>query len=193
MQPCPNDCGYPLGGDIWILVLPDSYDFPSQHFQAPVCIEITPAIGLDLVPPEFDIALGPGAVIGATVPETAIHEDGHARSGEGDIGSAPGMINDWLIYPVTKSHSVQSPPNLHFRSGIALPSSGHTTTGRFGRWSRRLGSIQIPIIWHSLADQAPFFDSSIGCRPRSNVAGYFARWHVLTSRVRHCLSFSLWD
>ncbi|WP_419594089.1 hypothetical protein, partial [Thiolapillus sp.] len=67
-------------------------------------------------------------------------------------------------------------------------------------------SLRSPWLAADVSQIHPLFDScsrarttaairsaSIGCRPRSNVAGYFARWHVPTSLVRHYLSFSLWD
>ena len=53
-------------------------DFRSHRFRTPPIQKLTGPVGRNVTPEELERLL----------------EDGHTRSGEGDVGSAPGMIND---------------------------------------------------------------------------------------------------
>lgn len=76
---------YAIGRLSGRLVLPDSHHRPARLGQATVSISIPSTIGLDLVPPEFGVVLGPGPVQRASMPETAVDEDGKALAGEDDV------------------------------------------------------------------------------------------------------------
>jgi hypothetical protein len=58
----------------------------SQKCHVLFCITLT--ILLQFLRPPFAIILWDSAMIGATVPETAVHEDGHLDSAQHNVGRA---------------------------------------------------------------------------------------------------------
>jgi len=68
------------------LVLPDSKHDPTRATESLEVTTIPPAIGLDLIPPEFGQCLLPRG-IAIPVPEVSVYEDDDLRAREDDVGS----------------------------------------------------------------------------------------------------------
>jgi len=69
-------------------MFPNSQDRPSGGGQCAFVFEITSAGGLQLAGPPLGVGLGEGGVLGAPVPKAAVHEHGHTRAREDDVGLA---------------------------------------------------------------------------------------------------------
>jgi hypothetical protein len=75
-----------------ILVFPDPYDLPSDFLQPSVRVSIASLIGFDLVTPKGNVTLRRGSMLGASMPEATVHENGNLSPCEGDIGSSSRLI-----------------------------------------------------------------------------------------------------
>lgn len=77
-----------LGG---VFVFPDPNRLPAKSVQSLIGIGIPGSIGFDLIPPEIGVALRPGSMLGATVPEASIYKHSQPCSGEYNVGRASGL------------------------------------------------------------------------------------------------------
>lgn len=69
-------------------------------------------------------------MLGARVPEAAIDEDGHLRSGEHDVGR-PSQLREWLyVNPVAKAKVVQPVSKAPLRLCVAGCLKAHPFAGR---------------------------------------------------------------
>jgi hypothetical protein len=59
-------------------MFPYAYHRPAIFFETAICVSIPANVGLDFFTPPIRIILGPGSVFGATMPKTAIEEDGNS-------------------------------------------------------------------------------------------------------------------
>lgn len=71
------------------------------------------------------------------MPETAVNEDGHAPSGEHDVGLDKSAFNsDAMVFSKPVPEAVKGRPKRHFRLGVTTPDGGHVP----GAARRRLKS-----------------------------------------------------
>jgi hypothetical protein len=74
-----------------------------------VCVEIPPAVAVDLCRPVPIVDfMAPAPVVRATVPETAINEDGHTRWPENNVRFAPQPGQRRLMKAVAQPQCMQS-------------------------------------------------------------------------------------
>jgi hypothetical protein len=90
--PASNDVYDAFGRFVGTLMRPDANDTPTRGTQASIGIRVSGAVGLDFVTPKLRVALWPGGVLRATVPEAAIDEDGDSGAGKNDIGDPPRLV-----------------------------------------------------------------------------------------------------
>src|SRR5437870_2878448 len=77
-------CDRTRGGDR-ILVLPHPHHQPACLRETSRGVAVAPSILVDLLPPPARVRLRPAGVLGASVPETAVHEDGDPRGSEDNV------------------------------------------------------------------------------------------------------------
>ena len=87
-------------------MLPDSYDGPVGCSQMVVGVTVAALVRLDLLPPPDGVLLGPGAVLGAPMPEASVHENSDARTREGDVG-LPAKPGERVVDAEAKSLAVE--------------------------------------------------------------------------------------
>jgi hypothetical protein len=71
-------------------------------------------------------------MLGATVPEAPIYENGDPFAAEDDIGPAPERRDRRPVKAVTETEGVQRPPQGHFRPRALTPLGAHAQAHRFG-------------------------------------------------------------
>jgi hypothetical protein len=94
---------------------------PAYGFKPVRCVSIPCFVTHDLrrpVPAVYDV-ISP-SMLGATVPEAAIYEDGDPVPGEGDVYSPSGARNSRQVNTITKPAAVQLSPQRHFGTCVAL-------------------------------------------------------------------------
>jgi hypothetical protein len=91
LQPAPtsNDIFDAFGRFAGALMRPYANDTPTRSTEASIGVRISGAIGFDFITPKLRVALRPGGVLRAPMPETAIDEDGDSDTGKHDVGDAP--------------------------------------------------------------------------------------------------------
>src|SRR5262245_10358068 len=93
------------GRGLGIVVSPDANYQPSTGYQTGIGIGVSSSIRLDLLPPPLGVGLRPRSVLRAAVPETAVHENRHARGGEHKIPTAA-ETRERRVHTETKPESV---------------------------------------------------------------------------------------
>jgi hypothetical protein len=108
---------------------PESEYRPADGAKPFIRVRITLLVRLDLLPPELCVPFRPRGVLGATMPEAAIDEDGYLSPGKGDICDATGASQNLVVDPVAKTDSIHFLPQCHFRIRPLLPHLCHAATG----------------------------------------------------------------
>lgn len=93
--------GDPLGGLIWILMLPDPDNGPSRGLQPIIGVTITATIGLDLIAPILSIVFRPATMFWTAMPEATIHKHGQTRSCKDHVGGPAWSIQDHMVDAIT--------------------------------------------------------------------------------------------
>ena len=147
------------------LVLPDPDHVPAGRGQRgvgrPVTLDVAAQLGL----PVPDVARGPGAVLGAGMPEAAVDEDRDAPGRERDIGPdslAVGQIKP-VVLPEPVPLAVQGPAQRQFGLGVGAPVGPHV--GRAPLTGR------VRVLGHAPQGRAPPA-SRTPLRSRSGDAGW---------------------
>jgi hypothetical protein len=120
-------------------MFPDPYGQPTFRDQASICVAIATLSRLDLLPPPSSILLRPCPVIGATVPEAAVHEYSHARCPEDQICATPQPVDWRLVEAEAKAASMQSRSERNLRSSMTLAGRLHSPSGCGRRCRRNIG------------------------------------------------------
>lgn len=88
-------------------MLPHPEHGPAQRLQALIRVPIACLVGLELPPPPLAVASGLNSVLGASVPEAAVDEDGKAPACEDDVGASPGQARDRVVDAEAAASAVQ--------------------------------------------------------------------------------------
>ena len=124
-----DDVGRMLG----IFMFPEPQNGPPEFAKSQIRVGVAKTIGLDLLSPEFGVALWPCRVVRAPMPETSVHEDGDSLSREYDICDTAWLRQHPKIDPVAQASTKQLPTYRDFRSGARLSNVRHPKAGCFGR------------------------------------------------------------
>lgn len=87
-------------------MLPDAYDSPALVHKLLVLSSVPRDVRVKLGRPPWPVVLRLGPVLGATMPEAAIHEDRQTNPGEDDVRSAD---NSRVVRPKPEPPTVQLP------------------------------------------------------------------------------------
>ena len=83
---------------------------------------ITLAVTRDLRLPIIAVVLGRCPVFRASVPETAVDEDGYLLSRKGDVDAyRPVRYSHWVVDPEAEAVGMQEASHGDFRAGVAPP------------------------------------------------------------------------
>lgn len=88
-------------------MLPDADHSPSGSSEPRVGILVAALVRLDLLTPPVGVGLGPGSMVGAPVPVTAVAEDSDLRPREDDVRPPTESWERWVVDAVAKSAAVQ--------------------------------------------------------------------------------------
>jgi len=116
-----------------VFMFPEPKNGPPELAKSQVRIDVTTTIGLDLLSPEFGVALRPCGVVWAPVPETAVHENGDPLPRECHICDTAWLRQHLKIFPVAQASTKQLPTYRDFRSGACLSDVRHPKVGCIGR------------------------------------------------------------
>jgi hypothetical protein len=98
-----------------------------------VGVLVAAAVAGDLVRPVPTVDIVTAlTVLGATVPEAPIYEDGDPLAAENDIGPAPQRRYGRPVKAVTETERVQRPPQSHLRARAFSSLGAHAQAHRFG-------------------------------------------------------------
>lgn len=117
---------YAVGGLHRILVLPYPDHVPAFRRQALVGVSIAKPIRFDLLAPEVGVVGGPGCMLRAAMPETAIHEHHELRWTEDDVGASATNALHRAIDAEPKSASVQQASQDDLRLGVPAARARHS-------------------------------------------------------------------
>ena len=133
LRPVPQGRCYARGSFVGILVLPDPDDGPPQSGQAFIRVAVPTHVCLKLGSPPFGVALRPGSVDRAPVPEATIHKHGDTLLREDHVGRPRGPRQQPTLQSEAQSHAVQGraerPLGIVVSSARALHAVGHTVVG----------------------------------------------------------------
>jgi hypothetical protein len=107
-------------------VLPHTFDVPPSRNHAAIRIDITSAIGFELVRPPSSIRLGKSAVKWAAVPETSIDEYSDLAAWEYDVGATSDTRYNWYVHAKSKPARMEISTQSHFRVRISLTCRSHS-------------------------------------------------------------------
>lgn len=94
------------GGLHGVLVFPHSNYLPTLVSEKSIRVFVTILIPLELPVPPLSIRGRSCAVLGTSVPETAVDEDGDARSRECDVDLAATVTGNGKLHAITHSGCV---------------------------------------------------------------------------------------
>ena len=98
---------YVVGGFVGGFVFPDADWGPAGCSQAGVGVGVAGPVAGDLGLPVLGVAAGLGAVLGAAVPEAAVHEDRYLQAGEHHVGLAAHLWQRAAVHEVAQATPVQ--------------------------------------------------------------------------------------
>jgi hypothetical protein len=98
-------------------MFPDANDVPARRNEPARGVEIARLVALKLGSPVSRVGLGEVSMQRATVPEASIHEDGHARACEDDVGAA--TPEERSVHAEPKPASMKSGSQLNFGLRVA--------------------------------------------------------------------------
>jgi hypothetical protein len=103
----------PLGGFVWVLVLPYMDGLPAGRRKCSVGLSIALDVPRELGLPVLPVCCGHVGVLGTAVPEAAIDEYGDAGAREGDVdpNRLPTRDPNWIVASVPRSCAVQRRAN----------------------------------------------------------------------------------
>ncbi len=135
----PHD---PRGSERGILVFPHPNDFPPGALEPPIRVAVPLDVPCDLggPVPAVDV-VQTLAVVGASVPEAAVHEDGHPSPGEHEVGPPIEVGQRPDIDSVPGPAAVQQPTEAKLWAGTDAPHCLHPSSNRFG-CRKRLARVQ---------------------------------------------------
>ena len=110
--------GDPRRGIVGVLVLPYAQYRPSGIVQAAGRVLVAPAGRADLVAPPLTVCPGPGHVVGASVPEAAVHEHRQPETRKHDVGSSRNRPHGADVDAVPVAEGVQPAADGHLRRGV---------------------------------------------------------------------------
>ena len=90
-----------------VLMLPDPEHGPPEFDEMRVGFSVTLHVASELGGPPGGVGLGCGLVLGATVPEAAVHEHGELLPGEQDVCASARESRQHRIHPVAQTPRVQ--------------------------------------------------------------------------------------
>lgn len=106
-----------------ILVLPDPDHRPPERCHMGVRLTVALDVARELGGPPLTVGRGLGGVLRAAVPEAAVDHYGDLRSGEEQVGAAPGHAGERGVHAIAQTTSVQVTAEEEFGLGIARPLS----------------------------------------------------------------------
>ena len=97
-------------------------------------------IGQYLSLPPVRVRLWPACMLGASVPETAIYEDGNASFRENYVGPYRRTCKRPYMHTIPQAQPMKQGPYLHFCGRILASNAPHTITNSpvFGSWFRSI-------------------------------------------------------
>ena len=124
------------------LVLPDPHDLPARRQQGRVGGAVALDVAGQLGSPVPGVRGGLGAVLGAGVPEAAVHEDGDPAGGERDVWPDPRSVEvQPVVLAVPEALAVQRSAQRHLGLGVGPPVGSHV--------GRAAGAGRVRIVGHS--------------------------------------------
>lgn len=106
-------------------MLPEAEDCPSLCFEVLSRLMVPGHVFVELGPPPLRVRLGMRGMLGAAMPEAAIHEDSDFGSREGDVDRAAGHAWYGQVHSIPHACCVQEAANGHLRSGVARTLATH--------------------------------------------------------------------
>jgi hypothetical protein len=100
-------------------VFPDADDGPATDSQTGVGVPVARDVAPQFLAPPLGVGPRAGTVLGASVPEAAVDEDGDTRPTEDDVRSTAKLGDGAKIDSVSKAPSVQRTAKSQLRSSIA--------------------------------------------------------------------------
>lgn len=99
-------------------MLPNSQGQPASFCQQLVGFSIARDVACELWLPVIGVGLGVGAVVGATVPEAAVNENGHPCGAKDKVGGPTYSFEGSGRHSVAEPLGVKEPTQSHFRRGV---------------------------------------------------------------------------
>lgn len=117
-----------------VLVLPNPYHGPARISKPSIGVSIALDIGLDFCSPPHGIVLWPRAVLGASMPEASVQEDGNSGDRKGNVHRSPASLDQFAVEPKTQATAMQLRAQRSFTSVVALRGPHHAFRGlrRYG-------------------------------------------------------------
>ena len=115
--------------DRGVFVLPYANDQPSFGAEELIRFGVSFSIREDLVPPPFRVGFRPGSVYGASVPKTAIEEDGQLDRRKRDIGRPSNVVQRFVVDTESMSLFVQGGSKRLLRAVVVSFGPRHAETG----------------------------------------------------------------
>jgi len=130
-----------------VLMLPDAHHGPPGLGEAPIGIVVAQNVAGELRYPVPGIRLRRRPVFRAGVPEAAIDEDGHLRSGKGHVGaSTHAKEGKREVDPVAEASCEEDPAQGDLRGGRGCALRAHAVAGIGGA---RAGATSRPCFGHA--------------------------------------------
>lgn len=119
-------------------VFPDAEDAPALLAEGAADEAVALAVAADFLAPESPVALRHPAVLGATMPETAVHEDGQPGGAEEEIGFAEEGL---AAAPAGEAVGAEDPDEREFGVPVAVGTDAGHEVGALG-WGEDVGHDQ---------------------------------------------------
>lgn len=112
-----------------VLVFPESKDFPARSFQMGVGFAVAYDVSVDFGAPPSCVCLRPRSMRLAAMPKTAVDEDRHARTDEGNVGP-PTCSRQRGVDTVAEAEVTQRGSKGKFARRVAAPRYLHSSANR---------------------------------------------------------------
>lgn len=139
----------------WILVFPNSQHYPTLPTKSAIRISITSSIRCNLLGPECAISLRSRSVCRASVPVTAIDENGYAGRTENDVGAASNARHDRSMESISEAETVELRPKFKLGLGVLLTRRSHALARGLGGRLRYATSLSVSLSAQSASPEPP--------------------------------------
>lgn len=132
---CPVDPFDLTGRRLRRLVLPDPDNGPPEKGKSLICVPVAESVSLELLQPPLGVGLGYRPMLGAAMPEAAVHQDDKACARECNVDATSWQSWNAVLDSIAQTKSVQLTAQTDLGHSIRPSKCRELCADRWRRWN----------------------------------------------------------